>query len=121
MEKIIPLKKNKEFLAVYRGGKSFAVPQYVFYYRKNRLKKKRLGITTGKKSGNSVMRSRCRRLIRVIYRENASLLPEGYDYVFIARLPLSTCKSGELSESFAAAVKNIFPPAKDRPSAEKGL
>ncbi|MEW5848562.1 MAG: ribonuclease P protein component [Myxococcota bacterium] len=45
----------------------------------------RLGITASKKSGESVARSRIKRLVREAFRLNPGVFPDGWDFVVIAR------------------------------------
>ena len=92
-----PLNENKDFLALYKRGRYVSGREIVVYYKKNGLPLSRLGITTGKKIGNAVIRSRCRRIIRQAYRENEPLLPPGYDIVIMARPPCADAKSTHLS------------------------
>ena len=85
MEKIIPICENRDYRRIYSRGKSVVTPQIVIYIFKNRLNKKRVGITTGKKIGNAVKRNRARRIIREAVR---ALLPEmrsGFDIILVAR------------------------------------
>lgn len=86
------LKKNNEFRIVYRKGKSFSndiLVLYIFKNRKNRDKEtnqyNRVGISVSKKVGNSVVRSRSKRLITESYRLKLKNLKQGYDLVFVAR------------------------------------
>ena len=58
------MRQNKEFQLCYHKGRSIGTQYVVIYARKNHLPVNRLGITTGKKVGNAVCRSRARRLIR---------------------------------------------------------
>lgn len=86
------LKRNSEFRIVYRHGKSIAnnlLVLYVLKNRKNRDKNEgsynRVGISVSKKVGNSVVRSRCKRLITETYRIKTDDLKNGYDLIFVAR------------------------------------
>ncbi len=106
MKYTIKIKENKDFVNLYKRGKFVAGKAITVYYRKNRFGKTRLGITTGKKVGNAVTRSRCRRIIRAAYRENEDIIPKGYDYIIVARAACGECKSTSLS-SF---LKNKFIP-----------
>ena len=74
---IYKLRKNTEFRLVYRRGKSYAnklLVLYVFNNKKNINEENELynkvGISVSKKVGNSVVRSRSKRLIYESYRLN---------------------------------------------------
>ncbi|MBD7913088.1 ribonuclease P protein component [Clostridium cibarium] len=89
------LKKNNEFRIVYRKGKSFSNDLLVLYILKNRRNRdkeanqyNRVGISVSKKVGNSVVRSRSKRLICESYRLKLNNLIQGYDLVFVARTKL---------------------------------
>lgn len=97
MKYTVILKENKDFLNAYKRGGYTAGKIVTVYYRKNGRGKKRLGITAGKKVGNAVVRSRCRRIIRAAYRENENLFPKGFDYVIVARPGCGGYKSTQIS------------------------
>ena len=89
---IYRLKKNFEFKFVYRRGKSVANELLVMYMFKNKRNKdkenlpyNRLGVSVSKKVGNSVVRSRSKRLISESFRLNYDCILKGYDFIFIAR------------------------------------
>ncbi len=92
------MRQNKEFQLCYHKGRSIGTQYVVIYARKNHLSVNRLGITTGKKVGNAVCRSRARRLIRQAWRENEIDAPVGLDLVIVARSRLLELKSTDLSE-----------------------
>ena len=56
------LNKNGDFRRLYHRGTTVADPALVIYYMKNHAGICRIGITTGKKIGNAVVRNRCRRM-----------------------------------------------------------
>lgn len=87
MKKEERIRKNLEFRRVYKRGKSYANQLLVLYVFKNNrnLDTNRVGISVSKKVGNSVVRSRTKRLISEGYRLNCHDLKKGYDLVFIAR------------------------------------
>lgn len=89
------LRENKEFRTLYYHGRSQVHPALVTYVRKNRLGYPRVGITTGKKLGGAVERSRCRRVIRAAFQPLCSRVG-GYDIVFVARGRLLPMKSTQL-------------------------
>ncbi|OBR92219.1 MULTISPECIES: ribonuclease P protein component [Clostridium] len=79
------IKKNAEFRAVYRRGKSFSNNLLVLYIYRNKKGINRLGISVSKKVGKSVIRNRIKRLIKENFRLNIEDIKVGYDLVFIAR------------------------------------
>lgn len=96
MEKIVSLCRNNDFRRAYSKGKSYVSPVVVTYVRKNRLGETRVGITTSKKIGNAVLRSRSRRVIREAYRQLLPRVKTGFDLVFVARGRTPGTKSTEV-------------------------
>lgn len=96
LEKIVSLTRNHDFRRAYARGKSYVSPVVVLYVLKNRQKILRVGITTSKKTGNAVQRSRSRRVIREAYRQLAQQVKPGYDLVFVARGRTCHVKSTEV-------------------------
>lgn len=97
MPEIETLKLNRDFRRLYGRGRCFVHPLVVTYLSKNRAGVCRIGITTGKKVGNAVLRNRARRVIIAAYREIAPRIAGGYDFVFVARSRTPHVKSGEVS------------------------
>ena len=85
MGEYITLKDNRDFSRLYRRGKSCVGPVLVTYVLKNKSDNLRFGITTGKKIGKAVRRTRSRRVIREAYYELYPDIKKGYDFVFVAR------------------------------------
>ena len=85
MEFSVGLKKNDDFRNVYRRGKSVADKYFVMYVSENHLDINRLGISVSKKTGNSVVRHRLKRLIKESYRRNESVFNSGLDIVVIVK------------------------------------
>ena len=104
MKKYVTLKENRDFSRLYRKGKSFVSPVLVTYILKNKSNNLRYGITTGKKIGNAVKRSRSRRVIRASFYELFESVKPGYDFVFVARGKTPFVKSSAVKE----AMKNAF-------------
>lgn len=108
---IYRLKKNFEFSIIYRRGKSFANDLLVMYIIKNKKNKdkyfdsyNKLGVSVSKKVGNSVVRSRCKRLISESFRLNYDYMTKGYDFIFIARNPMKGKGYFEIEK----AMKNLI-------------
>lgn len=79
------LKLNNDFRRVYSRGKSFAAAYIVIYARQTKRSDKRLGFTVGKTFGKAVRRNRAKRLMREAYRSIEAALPDGFDFVIVAR------------------------------------
>ena len=88
--------ENKDFRTLYYRGESRVHTGLVTYVRRNRLGYPRVGITTGKKVGCAVRRSRARRVIREAFRPVYSRVG-GYDIVFVARARTPDFKSTQLA------------------------
>ena len=86
LPEIHKLKLNSDFRRAYGRGKSYSDPALVTYVlRNNRAGVCRVGITTGKKIGNAVVRNRCRRVITAALNDIYSDISGGCDIVFVAR------------------------------------
>ena len=111
MKKKLILKENKAFKRAYFRGKFKAHPLVVTYAVKNREKKLRIGITTSKKVGNAVARSRARRIIRSAFDDiqKQTPLPTGYDIVFVARAATPKAKSYDLERVISKQLTALFP------------
>lgn len=108
---IYRLKKNFEFKIIYRKGKSFANDLLVMYILKNKKNRdkdinfyNKLGVSVSKKVGNSVVRSRSKRLISESFRLNDQFITKGYDFIFIARNPID----GKNYSDVEKAMKNLI-------------
>ncbi|MGN0318049.1 MAG: ribonuclease P protein component [Lachnospira sp.] len=82
------LKSNQDFKRVYDKKVSYGNRELVMYVAENGTDTKRLGVSVSKKVGNSIVRHRLARLIRESFRLNTNHIPDGYDYVIVARANL---------------------------------
>ncbi|MDE6837430.1 MAG: ribonuclease P protein component [Acutalibacter sp.] len=105
MDQIISLTRNSDFRRAYARGRSYVSPVVVVYVLKNRQKLLRVGITTSKKTGNAVQRSRSRRVIREAYRQLAGRVRPGYDLVLVARGRTCHVKSTEVQKHMEKQLK----------------
>ena len=94
------IRKNIEFLNVYRHGKSYANKYLVMYVLSNKLDENRFGITVSKKVGNSVVRHRTTRLIRESIRLQESNILTEYDIVVVARKATKDKKYQDIESAF---------------------
>ena len=102
----VTLCENKDFRTLYYRGKSQVHAGLVTYVRPNRLGYPRVGITTGKKVGCAVLRSRARRVIREGFRPLLPLVG-GYDIVFVARTRTPEMKSTQLTPVIRKHLKQL--------------
>jgi ribonuclease P protein component len=82
------LSRSAEFERVYRQGRSkgnrFLV-LYAFPREDDDNTGPRLGLSVGRRVGGAVDRTRVKRVLREAFWEEARRLPEGSDYVVVAR------------------------------------
>ena len=105
MEKIETICENREFRRIYARGKAYVSPVVVVYAMKNRSHQVRVGITTTKKIGNAVKRSRCRRVIREAVRALAPEIPQGWSLVLVARVKTSIVKRTQVEKELRNCLK----------------
>ena len=85
MKQTLSLKKNFEFRRVFKRGRFYAGKLIVIHTYSNNMDINRIGITIGKKAGNSVKRNRIKRLIKENYRLLETDLKFGYDIIVVYR------------------------------------
>src|SRR3954466_7524811 len=86
--------RSAECDRVYREGRSHANRYLVVYSfpREGDDDEPRLGVSVGRKVGGAVERNRVKRLLRAAFSAVADELPDGHDFVVVARP-----ESGELA------------------------
>ena len=110
MSDVITLCDAWAFRRAYKKGKSFVSPELVTYVIKNKNNNLRVGITTGKKIGKAVVRSRARRVIRAAFAQLCKeevINTSGFDVVFVARGRTPLTKSTELAPVMKKHFKNV--------------
>ena len=107
MSKYTTVKENRDFSLAYRRGKSCVSPVLVTYVLKSRGNTLRYGITTGKKVGNAVRRSRARRVIRASYYQLFHQIKPGYIIIFVARGKTPYVKSQVVCKAMRQHLKTL--------------
>jgi ribonuclease P protein component len=81
------LSRSAEFDRVFREGRSHASRHLIVYAFPNEEsgEEPRLGVSVGRKVGGAVQRNRVKRLLREAFWALAPELPEGHDFVVVAR------------------------------------
>jgi ribonuclease P protein component len=92
------LSRSRDFDAVYRQGRSTSTRFLVLYWfeREEDLGEPRLGLAVPRAAGNAVARNRIKRQLREVWHERLDRVPEGRDYVLIAKpgLPEAVTANG---------------------------
>jgi ribonuclease P protein component len=91
------LSRSAEFDRVYREGRSHASRYLVLHTFPREIddgEGPRLGISVGRKLGGAVERNRVKRLLREAFWASSTELPDGHDFVLVARPD-----AGELARS----------------------
>ena len=107
MKMAVTLKENYEFRRMYQRGKSAVSGSMVVYCRKNKLGHNRLGLTASTKLGHAVVRNRCRRRLREVYRLNSPALRQGYDLILVARGRTPHAPWKELNDTFMKLCRKL--------------
>ncbi|WP_066399650.1 ribonuclease P protein component [Cytobacillus eiseniae] len=106
MKKEYRVKKNTDFQAAFKKGKSFANRQFVVYsLKKPEQKHFRIGLSVSKKLGNAVMRNQIKRYIRQAFLEMENEIQNEYDYIIIARKPVTEMGLQEIKKSLTHVLK----------------
>ena len=107
MKKAVTLKDNHAFRRMYQKGASAVGGSMVVYCRKNKLDHNRLGLTASVKLGHAVVRNRCRRRLREVYRLETPRLRQGYDIILVARTRTATAPWPELQRQFRRLCRKL--------------
>lgn len=100
------VKKNKEFQEAFKKGKSFANRQFIVYsLKKPGQEHFRIGLSVSKKIGNAVTRNQIKRYIRQAFHEMENEVLSQFDYIIIARKPVSEMGLEEIKKSLTHVLK----------------
>ena len=105
MKKRFRVKKEKDFSAIFKEGKSFANRKFVIYRLENNEQHFRVGLSVSKKLGNAVMRNQIKRRIRHILIEHKNQLVENVDFVVIARKGVEILDYAEMEKNLLHVLK----------------
>lgn len=105
MKKRFRVKKEKDFNAIFKEGKSFANRKFVIYRLENNVQHFRVGLSVSKKLGNAVTRNQIKRRIRHILIEHKNQLVENVDFVVIARKGVEILDYAEMEKNLLHVLK----------------
>jgi len=102
------VRKRAEFLSIQDGGQRVSTPRFVLILSASSAPgSPRLGITASRRVGNSVVRSRAKRLVREAFRATRELWPTGIDVVVIVKRAPGESKLDSVVTEFVAARPQI--------------
>jgi ribonuclease P protein component len=104
------LSRSAEFDRVYREGRSHASRHLVLYAfpREESEEEARLGVSVGRKVGGAVERNRVKRLLREAFWSLGSSLPDGHDFVVVARPDAGDLARREGEQGIEAALRELL-------------
>jgi ribonuclease P protein component len=97
------MRTRREFVAAQTSGVRVHTPHFVLVLSKgpDESAPSRLGVTVTRKIGGAVQRNRCKRLVREAFRLDRALLPNGVDFLVIAKDGAPTLRLRDVQAEWA--------------------
>jgi ribonuclease P protein component len=107
------LSRSADFDRVYREGRSHASRHLVVYMFPRSPSDEadgepRLGVSVGRKVGGAVERNRMKRLLREAFWSASDELPDGYDFVLVARPDAGELAREKGEAGIAEALRDVL-------------
>jgi ribonuclease P protein component len=105
------LSRSGDFERAYREGRSHSnrfLVLYAFPRPEGEEDGVRLGVSVGRNLGGAVERSRAKRALREAFRDVSTRLPDGHDFVLVARPDLARLVDREGTAGVRARVEEVI-------------
>jgi ribonuclease P protein component len=105
------LSRSGEFDRVYRDGASHATRYLVLYSfprKDDDVTDVRLGVSVSRKVGGAVDRNKVKRLLREAFWELSERLPEGHDFVLVARPEIGALIDRDGTEGVRSSIEEAL-------------
>jgi len=103
------LSRSADFDRVYRDGRSHANRFLIVYsFPRASSDRPRLGLSVGRKVGGAVARNGVKRALREAFSACAEALPDGHDFVIVARPELAALTSDEGKEGVERELRSVL-------------
>ena len=106
MRKSFRVKKEKDFDAIFKEGKSVANRKFVIYRLENQQQHFRVGLSVSKRLGNAVTRNQIKRRIRHVLIKNSHQIVDNVDFVVIARKGVETLEYAEIEKNLLHVLRS---------------
>jgi len=109
------LRNGREFETVRRHGRAFQGAPFLFTLYIPELDEGsvpvcRLGVIASRRVGNAVVRNRCKRICRELFRKHQHSLPPHCDCVFLVRKKFPDFRFEDLEKKFVQAYQYLTLP-----------
>ena len=98
------IRHRPEFLRVLQNGRKFHSRFFTVHVMSGNEGSARLGVVASRKTGNAVERNRAKRLLRETFRQSYPMLPDGTDFVFVAKRAITKAKLKDVERDFRGAI-----------------
>jgi len=104
MKKKFIVKEHVDFTNIIRTGRYYKSKCFVVYVKKNDLDHYRFGISVGKKVGNSVVRNKVKRQMRMIIDNYKKNYQKDMDYIIIIKSNYVNSSFLDIKKSFEEVI-----------------
>jgi ribonuclease P protein component len=107
------LRRAREFDVVRKFGRAFQSAPFVFTLHvperiDGDVPVRRMGVIASRRVGNAVVRNRCKRQCREMFRLHQHILPEHCDCVFLVRRRFPELSYAEVEKKFLQACEYVM-------------